>query len=208
MFFFKKRADATTIQLPPRPKVLKPTGSYDGDDGRWSTFTINIAGDGEGKGQNFKVLISTSSPIAMVPAQSDWCNQTCSKSRGILPYNNQQPRGLDQTNSLWKLEGTNDLPIADWLKPIVLADTNQTLGGTWGLTTVGLGEASAQSITLPNQYVAAQTSEEFFLGTLGLSVGEISPSGAASPTFFSSLAATDQIASSSYGFTAGASYRK
>ncbi|KAF1921484.1 aspartic peptidase domain-containing protein [Ampelomyces quisqualis] len=49
---------------------------------------------------------------------------------------------------------------------------------------------------------------EFYLGFLGLAVGTISPTGAVLQTFFSGLAgATDVVASNSYGFTAGASYR-
>ncbi|OAL05442.1 acid protease [Phaeosphaeriaceae sp. SRC1lsM3a] len=84
---------------------------------------------------------------------------------------------------------------------------NGTLNGAWGLTNVGLGQASKQSLTFQEQYVAKYYFEDFFLGALGLSVGQISPAGTAKPTFLSNLAATNTVASSSYGFTAGASYR-
>jgi hypothetical protein len=196
----RKRAAAPAVLLPPQPKVLPTSGTYEGNDGKWSAFFVNIAGDGEGKGQNFKVLISTSSPIVIVPAQTEWCNETCSGSRGIMQLpNGQQPKGLDQGTTLWNGAGIYDLPKTYY--------TNGTLGGTWGLTNIGLGSASRNSYTLTEQYVA--TSQDFFLGSLGLSVGEISPTGADQKTFLSRFATyTDQIASNSYGYTAGAVYRK
>jgi hypothetical protein len=50
----------------------------------------DIAGDGEGKGQNFRVLPSTSLPIALVPAQAEWCkDEECWNSRGIMSFNGQ-----------------------------------------------------------------------------------------------------------------------
>lgn len=202
-----KRAD--TIPLPPRPLVLSPSGTYDGDDGKWSTFNINVAGDGEGKGQNFKVLMSTSSPITMVPAQTGDCDEACAKRRGImddkaLGFNNAQSNTYSPT-------GIFDLPLQSlfWYSQNLMGPSfNGTLNGAWGLTNVGLGQASKQSITLPEQYAAMYYFEEFFLGSLGLSVGQVSPAGSAKPTFLSRLAVTGTVASSSYGFTAGASYRK
>jgi hypothetical protein len=198
--FSKKRAAATAVLLPPQPKVLANSGTYEGNDGKWSTFYINIAGDGAGSGQNFKVLVSTSSPIAIVPAQADWCNETCSGSRGIsqLP-NGQQPKGLDGGSTLWKRTGLFDFPKTYY--------TNGSLGGEWGITNIGLGQASKNSYTLPEQYVA--TSRDLFLGSLGLSVGVVSPAGVDKKTFLSSYATyVDQIASNSFGYTAGAVYRE
>ena len=212
--FFEKRANATPKPLPPKPLVLKPSGTFEGDDGKWSTFNINIAGDGGGKGQNFKVLISTSSPIALIPAQTEWCKNDCPKRRGIMSVNGQQQLGFDDTSPAWSRAGLYNLPFNTnttywWSQDLLLPETNGTLNGEWGLTTVGLGEASAQSITLLKQYVAMYYFKDFFLGYLGLSVGTVGPAGAVRPTFFSSLAlANDTIASNSYGFTAGAFYRK
>ncbi|KAH7083708.1 aspartic peptidase domain-containing protein [Paraphoma chrysanthemicola] len=207
----RKKADVVPIPLVPKPIVLKTTGTFEGDDGKWSTFNINIAGDGAGKGQNYKVLISTSFPITLIPGQSEWCNDACAKSRGIPSINGQQSRGLDVSanSERWNLAGTYYLPKSDWwTKDLLFPSSNVTLDAAWGLTTVGLGEASKDSITLPNQYVAAYYFEDLFLGQLGLSVGAISPTGATKPTFFSALSALPEyVPSNSYGYTAGASYR-
>jgi hypothetical protein len=208
--FFPKRADTANPQLPPRPIVLAPSGTYDGDDGRWSTFNINIAGGGDGTGQNFKVLISTSSGLTMVPGQSGWCStDECAKRRGIMDANS---LGLDDTPSVhYKTAGIYSLPIRDlywWSRSLMSPGFNGTMAGLWASTTVGLGQTSPQSITLQDQYVATHDFEDFFLGSLGLSVGGVSPEGATPiPTFLSALYAANQIASASYGFTAGASYR-
>jgi len=203
-----------TLPLPPKPKSLTPSGSFYGDDGRWSTFEVNIAGDGEGQGQNFNVLISTSSSVTLVPAQTGWCStDDCAKSRGIMStINGQQALGLDAQPPAWDKTGLYALPFADlkwWSPELLLLNRNDTLNGEWGLTTVGLGAASKQSDTIPDQYVAMYYFEDLFLGSLGLSVGTVGPNGAQKPTFFSSLAAqVGIIPSQSYGYTAGAAYRK
>jgi hypothetical protein len=209
--FLQKRASATTLPLPPRPLVLPPSGTYDGDDGKWSTFTINIAGDGEGRGQNFKVLISTSSPITMVPVHTEWCStEECAQRRGVVDG---QSTGLVQSN-MYNQAGQWDLPITGlfwWSQNLLSPSSNSSLNGWWGLTTVGLGTASPQSVTTPDQYVASNFFKDFFLGSLGLSIGQIKPQGGATRSpFLERLASAENslIASRSYGFTAGASYRK
>jgi hypothetical protein len=172
----------------------------------------DIAGDGEGKGQNFRVLVSTSLPMAILPAQSEWCDENCAKSRGIMNFNGGQPLGLETTSSFWNGAGAYNLPFNTtywWSPSLLTTDTNSSLTGDWGLTTVGLGQASTRSITIPEQWVAKQFSKNFFLGYLGLSVGGISPNGATRPTFLSGLSENPTtIPSSAYGFTAGAHYSK
>jgi hypothetical protein len=208
----RRRANATPLPLPPKPLVLAPSGTYDGDDGKWSTFTINIAGDGDGKGQNFKVLISTSSPITLVPGQTEWCGtEECAKRRGV---EDDQSLELDMSSSdTYRTIGTYDLPITGnfWYSRDLLAPTsNGTVNGIWGLTNVGLGGASKQSQTIADQYVAVEYFKDFFLGSLGLSIGSIKPEGTAKSSFLYGLAYGENspVASPSYGFTAGASYRK
>lgn len=179
-----------------------------------STYLVtDIAGDGDGQGQNFKSLIFTSSSVSLVPAQTGWCtSDDCLRRRGIMTLSGNQPPGLDQSSVRWAQAGNFELPFQQmhwWSRELLLPETNGTINGEWGLTTVGLGEASAQSNTLPEQYVASYTFKDFFLGSLGLATGAISPAGADKPTFFSSLVEhTELVPSHSYGFTAGASYRK
>jgi hypothetical protein len=215
MMSLRRRANTTPPPFPPRPLVLTPSGLYDGDDGKWSTFTINIAGDGDGKGQNFRVLISTSSPITLVPGQTGWCDtEECAERRGV---EGDQALGLDMTTSdTYSFIGLYDLPILNsfWYSRDLLLpssnSSNSAVNGQWGVTNVGLGAASNQSQTMADQYVAVAYLEDFFLGSLGLSMDSISPEGATKLSFFARLANAENspIASHSYGFTAGAKYRK
>ncbi|KAF2825957.1 acid protease [Ophiobolus disseminans] len=128
-----------------------------------------------------------------------------------MSFNGEQPLGLETTSSFWKAAGAFTLPFEStyWWSPSLLsAGSNNTLRGEWGLTTVGLGQASKQSITIEEQWVARQYTKSFFLGYLGLSVGAVSPNGASRPTFLSGLAENpNTIPSAGYGFTAGASYK-
>jgi len=159
--------------------------------------------------------MSTSLPIALVPAQTEWCDEACAKSRGIMSFNGRQPLGLDVESESWEEAGVFNLPFSSdsmhwWSQSLLLpGGSNSTVRGDWGLTNVGLGLASKQSITITEQFVARHYSEDFFLGYLGLSVGDISLNGATRPTYLSGLAKNPvTIPSSAYGFTAGASYSK
>jgi hypothetical protein len=187
----RRRANTTPSPFPPKPLVLSPSGLYDGDDGKWSTFTINIAGDGDGKGQNFRVLISTSSPITLVPGQTGWCGtEECAKRRGV---ESDQALGLDMnTSDTYSLIGLYDLPI---------------LNQFWYSRDLLLPSSNATNSTVN---VAVAYLEDFFLGSLGLSMDSISAAGTTKRSFFAALAdaGDSPIASHSYGFTAGASYRK
>lgn len=200
--FFRKRDTANTTLLPPSPYVLAPTGEFDGNDGKWSTFFINLGDeDGSGRGQNFKVLISTSSPIILVPGQAEWCNNDCAEARGVEIFNGKQPSGLVEDG--WKESGLYDLPLPDWWSG------NDSLGGHWFTGNVGLGTSSSQSLILTDQFVVDHTNEDFYMGTFGLAAGAIDPgSGAKEPFITNFYKSAQKIPSVSYGYTAGAFYRK
>lgn len=204
--FFEKRASSVSVL--PKPYVLSPSGSFDGNDGDWSTFFINLGDDGSGHGQNFKVLISTSSPITLLPEQTEWCNEDCAKSRGILAYDGKQSLGLQKSQS-WKDAGLYNIPLPYWWTKDLTVDSNETLTATWGSENLGMGESSTQSPILAEQYVVKHTTKEFFLGTLGLAVGEAGPQGGTKPNFLNNFYQSgNMIPSASFGYTAGASYRK
>ncbi|KZM26451.1 aspartic-type endopeptidase [Ascochyta rabiei] len=162
MMHFRKRADSNPIPLPPQPKVVNASGTFDGNDGRWSSFIINVNSNAEGlSGQNFKTLISTSSPVTLLPAITDLINNS----------------------------------------------TNDTLKGAWGISNVGLGESSANSLVLTGRYIAQYIFNDFFMGSFGLAVGEVGEDDSTRATFLSQFEDDSNIASSSYGYTAGAYYR-
>ena len=201
----RKRVDVTTI---PVPKVVPTTGSFDGNDGSWSTFYINANSDAEGmNGQDFKVLISTSSSLVLLPGRTDWCtNEACAEERGVGMFDGKQQLGMAESGS-WSKAGIYEIPPPYWYSDD-LNGGNFTLRGTWGLTNIGLGKSSASSLVLTDRYAVDYIFEEYFMGSFGLAVGAVGGYGAAKPTFLSQFEVDDQIASSSYGYTAGAWYRK
>jgi hypothetical protein len=203
----RKRADVTTTPLP-RPTVVPPSGDFDGNDGRWSTFFVNINSDSKGvNGQNFKVLISTSSPITLVPDKTDGCDETCAAKRGILSDDKGQPDGVEQTNNRQE-QGIYELKQPYWWSNDFITG-NQSLRGTGYTTNVGLGRSSSQSDVLVNRFAMTYIFKEYFLGYFGLAAGtvEIGPD-ATKNTFLQQFRNDDAITSASYGYTAGAAYRK
>ncbi|KAL1797937.1 hypothetical protein ACET3X_004543 [Alternaria dauci] len=209
MMFSNKRAE--NIQLPPTPYVLNPSGDWEGNDGRWSTFPINIGDDNtnSSNGQEFRVLISTSLGTTLVPQRVDWCDspteEECAANRGIVSFGNSQSLGFDDSKSpQWKEVGIYNFPLPEWYNISVEGDPN----AVWGEDTVGLGVSSPQSFMLQNQYVAQYAISNFFMGSLGLAVGSTGPSGAFKPNFIENMyGSAKRIASRSFGYTAGAYYR-
>ncbi|KAF1944718.1 acid protease [Clathrospora elynae] len=207
--YFAKREQPLPLQL---PYVLSPSGTFDGNDGKWSTFIINIGDDGSGRGQNFKVLISTSSPLTQVPQQTAWCTtDDCARSRGIMLFDGSQSLGFNSAKSLqWKDTGKYTIPLPRWWPTAdgLTVNGSANPAAVWGVGSVGLGESSLQSDILINQYVVEYTVADFFMGSFGLAVGATGPLHADKPTFIDNFyGSAHKIASRSYGYTAGAFYR-
>ncbi|PVH93309.1 acid protease [Periconia macrospinosa] len=193
----RKRADNL-----PKPVALSPSGEFDGNDGRWSSFYVNIGdADATGRGQNFKVLISTSSPLTLVPSQASWCNPDCAAKRGAQIFDGSQSQGFDPEKSQsWKDAGIFNLPLPHWW-------SEGDINATYGSENVGLGESSKDSPILTQQYVARYDSQKLFMGSFGLSQTSIKSGTGSQPPFLVNFAGFNNIPSISYGYGAGASYR-
>jgi hypothetical protein len=202
MYLTSRAEDANVTLLPPPPYVLPPSGEFDGNDGRWSSFRINV-GDREakGRGQNFRVLVSTSSSVLQVPAQASWCDDDeCARDRGIEVYQSRQQRGLVMEASTdWVQNGIYNFPTPYWWD-------GRNLNATYGWSSVGLGFSSPESPILLQQTVVANIMPEFFMGWFGLSINPIHTGGDPMHTILYNLAGFNQTPSKSYGYTAGASY--
>jgi hypothetical protein len=205
MYLTSRAEDANTTTLLPQPaQVLTPSGQFDGNDGKWSTFNINVGDrDGTGRGQNFRVLVSTSSSVLQVPMQANWCNDDeCAKDRGIEVYQSRQSYGLlTEASTGWTQNGLYNFPTPYWWD-------GRNINATWGWSNVGLGSSSPQSIVLEQQVVVGNTAPEFFLGSFGLDIIPVDTGGGPLATFLDNLVAFNQTPSRSYGYTAGAYYSK
>lgn len=208
--FSRKRAETvnSTASEPP-PRVVDTTGNWRGNDGSWSTFYINIGDkNNNGGGQTFEVLPSTYYGIAIVPLQSDWCTNDCAANRGIGSVNGDQAQGFDISDSTtWKESGIYDINLPYWW----MGNTSAPPGGYYGVDYVGIGKASSQSWVAKDMMVAGTTSEDFYIGQFGLGPGATNPGGGTGTPVDSILTyfnKTQVIPSLSYGYTAGAKYRK
>ncbi|KAF2734459.1 acid protease [Polyplosphaeria fusca] len=202
--FFKKRADSANATVIPAPVSVPATNLFDGNDGRWSTFQINVGDDDTGAGQNFRVLISTSSPLILLPVEVSWCDQDCAADRGVDKFKSQQPMGFEtQSSKGWNQKGLFEIPLADGLT----LWPDQKPNGTYGLDNVGIGASVVNSTLLGDQFVATSPSKDFFMGTLGLAYQPVNPGTGSISPFLTNFAETNNSPSISYGYAAGASYR-
>ncbi|OCK78367.1 acid protease [Lepidopterella palustris CBS 459.81] len=206
MSFTRRAANTTT----PLPYIFTPSGTFDGNDGSWSSFIINIGdstGDGS-SGQNFKVLISTSGSVTWIPMQASWCDEpdqsTCAEARGVQTYNAKQSLGFQSNaSSTWKEIGIYDLHL-----PLNLEYTPDLKpNASYGTDIVGLGPDSSITPQLPAQLVAEIETEDFFMGSFGLSTQPVTLGGGPIATFLTDFNYSNCTPSLSYGYTAGAQYR-
>ena len=88
--------------------------------------------------------------------------------------------------------------------------TNQI--GDYGYDTIGIpGQSGVANVSVDHQVIASIATNTYYLGNLGLVSQNITFSAGASdtsPSFLGSLRNENLIPSLSFGYTAGASYRK
>ena len=178
----------------PAAIVVAPSQQFDGNDGPWSSFNIEIGTPP----QTVRVLPSTKSTQtwAINPqgcTSSDASN--CSDSRGGFFNPN--------TSSSW----TVNKDISGGYYPLELeTDLNVTGTGLYGYDTVAL---SGGSPSLAQQVVASIALKDYFLGLFGLSPysSPLPSTTAQLTTYMSTLNQSSLIPSMSWSYTAGNQYR-
>ena len=83
--------------------------------------------------------------------------------------------------------------------------------GTYGFDTLTLtGKSGVANISLDHQVIASTATSQFSLGSLGLSPAQVnfSQSDDSAPAYLSALKTKGEIPSLSWGYTAGAYYRR
>lgn len=184
----------------PAPYIVPPSQQWDGNDGSWSTFSINVGSPG----QDFRVLISTSGSAIFLPVPAG-CSSAdpanCASLRGVQPFNGAPGLGFQVNESSTIGLYTLDLE----------ARLNYKGNGLYGYDRVGLETANDKSgLSLGRQLVAGIADKSYFMGVLGLGItpSKFSSAGESIPSLLQSLRDQSLIPSLSYGYTAGASYRE
>lgn len=171
-----------------------------GDDGPWSSFLINVGSPP----QQLQVLVSTDVSSTWVVAPGG-----CGPA---YPVNCTGARGgaYDSTkSSTWNVNALYALGAETNLGNPYSATTEI---GDFGYDTLGVsGQSGAANVSLNHQVIAAIETNTYYLGSLGLSSQNITftaDSSDTSASFLGSLRNENLIPSLSFGYTAGASYRK
>lgn len=188
-------ARASTV---PAPIVVPPSQNFEGNDGPWSTFTLQIGSPA----QNVNVMISTTGyqTWAVVP---QGCPSSapidCASRRGGI-YNYNQSSTWVQYNAT--TNGTFTLGLEENL--------GYTGNGLYGYDTVTLGWQGSNGPSLDQQIVAGIATPDFYLGSFGLDPRPTNFTNYNDPvsSYMSNLKQQNLIPSLSWGYTAGNQYRE
>jgi hypothetical protein len=200
---------------------VQPSLKFDAQDGNWSTFAISVGSSDSGGPQTFRVVVSTLS-LELWLFTPNSCVQTdsnaptppsdCAYRRGIGYYNGGQSTGYAGNRSTTRTGGSR-------IEPIDLGNENLDPKTTYGEAASGViweDNFSMSSSTSPTTtrnasipIVAIDDPESLYrLCSIGVGVGVRQVENVNWNSTVSTMAAAGTIPSRSWGYTAGAYYRK
>ncbi|KAK0100581.1 hypothetical protein ONS95_007039 [Cadophora gregata] len=189
------------------PLSIPPSLYWDGDDGWWSTFQIQVGTPG----QTVRLLPGTSASAGSTTwvVISEGCvdvNPTlanCPDERGYIFQSN-----LSTTWSTQGLQNGIDGAIYS-LNTYEESFLGRIGNGSYGYDTINLGIPGAGLPTLQKQVVAGIWTNDFYLGNLGLSPVPFNFTNLndPQPSMLSTLYNESLIPSRSWAYTAGAHYK-
>lgn len=183
--------DTTNVTVP-APISINPAQNWEGIDGAWNTFTVQVGTPA----QTVRLLISTASQQTWVVAPrgcEDVTISDCADNRGGIFYSNE--------SSTWDPEGRFSL----WIE----SNLGYEGDADYGFDAVTLGGQGDGGPTLRNTTVGGLGAEDFWYGHFGLHpkptnfTSYLDPA----PSYMSLLREANLIPSISFGYTAGAQYR-
>lgn len=182
------------------PLSVPPSEQWDGNDGPWSSFSINVGTPP----QSVRVLVSTTVGETWVVSQNltqGGCLSTdpssCPNSRGGLVNVNSSSTWQDQ--GIYALGDEQNLP--DYI--------DQYDNGDYGLETLGVGIAGSGGVRMDGMVVAAIATKDWYIGNLGVNQQPTNFSSFTNPhpSYLRSLKSAGKIPSLTYAYTAGNQYR-
>lgn len=174
-----------------------PAISSLGNDGAWSPFVVKVGTPPT----PLQLLAATEIPETLVVLSLDCQGAAlnCSDARGGVFDTEEGSRTWQNksgVNSVFRLSAESNLQY--------------DIQALYGFDTVQIGSPGKSNATVDQQVVAGILTPDFYLGSLGLHSRDVvfQADHLGQPSFISHLKTDKLIPSSSYGFTAGASYRK
>jgi hypothetical protein len=154
-----------------------------------------------------------------LPFQAGGCGASdpldCPSRRGIEPFNGAKSPGYQPTSTSFSSIGLETVQLGQSQLSDIYGSSYSNISGSYYKDIVGLGPVSPTSLQL-KEVIGALATKKLFMGMFGLgTIPNNFPDlpGQQLPTFLSLLpnisdSTIPAIPSLSYGYTAGASYRK
>ena len=181
----------------PAPIVIPASQDFDGNDGPWSSFTLQIGTPP----QDVKVFISTAG-YQTLPIVPEGCTPNdppgCDNLRGGVFIPSQSDTWVQNNDTA---NGTFTLALEENL--------GYTGNGEFGYDTVGLGWQGSNGPSLDQQIVGGIATKEFYLGLFGLNPRptNFSTFNDPVPSYIANLKEEGLVPSLSWSYTAGNQYR-
>ena len=182
---------------PPAPIVIAASQDFDGPDGPWSSFAIQVGTPA----QTVKVLLSTASYQTLVVLPQG-CSakdpSNCESSRGRV-YHPEQSHTWNPNNLV--PNGTFSFGLE--------SNLGYNSNGEYGYDTLTLDWEGSGGPSLQHQIVAGIATKDFYMGLFGVNPrpSNFTNYDNAVPSFMSNLKNKSMIPSLTYGYTSGNQYR-
>lgn len=191
----------------PAPVSISPDQSWMGIDGAWSTFSLNI---GEPRQpmhafvstasqqiwavNSLACLVNTTNPVTGNITGLNVLDSACRQSRGFV-YNT-------SASTTWQKKGYYQL----WIEKNLGLVGN----GLYGFDSVGIGLKGDEGPPVANTTISTLVTPNFWLGHIGVHAKSTNFSAFEDsvPSYLTDLFEQKSIPSKSFGYTAGAQYRK
>ncbi|KAH6612371.1 aspartic peptidase domain-containing protein [Boeremia exigua] len=185
----------------PSPLVVPNSGNWIGNDGSWSTFSLQVGTPP----QPFQVLPSISGQTIYVPVDEDCAPERmnitdCGFKRGVGVVESRPSLGFQRNkSSTWEGVGAYEMDLG--------SNLGLTGSAYYGYDNVIIG-SSQDVLRVERPAVAAYATPDFWIGQLGLSNSPVFMNEANQPiSFLSMLKEKGNIPSLSFGYQAGSPVR-
>ncbi|KAF7195187.1 hypothetical protein HII31_03393 [Pseudocercospora fuligena] len=188
------------------PISVPASGSWQGDDGQWSTFHVQVGTPGQ--------LLHLLPGSSVQAGNAIWAiaQESCTEENPDL-WDCEEQRGdvfSANESSTWSTSQVSNGSYYN-LNPVIESMLGLNANASYGLDTVTLGTANGVLPALPNQLVARIASNDFWVGVIGLSPLRLNTTGFDDPvrTLMGTLSDPDdrKIPSTTWAYTAGAFYK-
>ena len=181
----------------PAPVVIPPSQDWDGNDGPWSSFTLQVGTPA----QDVKVFVSTAGFQTWVVLP-----QGCTASDPPGCFTLRGGEFLTNQSTTW---APNNGSVNGFFELGIEKNLGYTGNGAFGYDTVTLGWQGSGGPSLQQQIVAGIATKGFYLGLFGLNPRPTNfyTFDNPVPSYMTNLKSRSMIPSLSWAYTAGNQYR-